>query len=201
MTAPLRTAEADDHTVDARARLRAAPPLEPPYDDDAPAPASTSAPQLHVVPGLTCPDELPFDPARHGLRRAGRRSTIDEDDDPLFGPQATPRIALTDPGEHGYRILQAILEILARRRPLLQLLPWTSEDVYEELTAWMYRTTRSSGFQQCPSATLRSIRVSEPADGIAEVSGVIFQDNRARAIVLRLEGIDGRWCCTLIRML
>lgn len=195
MTSPVRTADVADPAVDARARLRAAPPLEPPYDDDTPAPLMLAVPQLRVVPGLSCPEELPFDLSRRGLRLAGRRTN--EEDDPLFGPQLTPRTALTDPAHHASRILRAVLEILARRRPLHQLLPWTSEDVYEELTAWMYRTAQRHG----PPATVRSVHVSEPADGIAEVSAVVSQECRVRAVALRLEGVDGRWRCTLLRML
>lgn len=201
MTAPLRTAEAPDLTAEARARLRAAPPLEPPYDDDAPAPEPTEAPQLRVVRGLDCHDELPFGLVRAGLRLASRRELTDEDDDPLFAPQPTPRYQLSDPGTHAARILQGVLEVIARRRPLQQLLPLTTEDVYEQLTAWMYRTARPGPPQPVTPPSLRSVRVTEPADGIAEVTGVVFQETRVRAVALRLEGIDGRWQCTHFRML
>jgi hypothetical protein len=201
MTAPLRTAEAPTSTAEARARLRAAPPLEPPYDDDAPTPKPTEAPQLRIVQGLDCPDELPFGVARPGLRLACGHEPFDEADDPLFAPQPTPRDQLTDPSTHAVRILQGVLEVIARRRPLQQLLPLTTEDVYEQLTAWMYRTARSGQAQPAPPPSLRSVRVTEPADGIAEVAGVIHQETRVRAVALRLEGIDGRWQCTLFRML
>jgi len=206
MTAPLRAhqpADLGDAAVEARARLRAAPPLEPPYDDETPAPVDIGIPLLSVVPGLSVGDELPFDRIRRGLRAAGRRWAADDDDaeDAFFGHQPTPRLALSDPGQHAARLLRAVLEVLARRRPLHQLLPWTSEDVYEELTAWMYRTARPRGVRYGRPATLRSLRIGEPADGIAEITGVVVQEDRARAVALRLEGVDGRWCCTLLRML
>jgi hypothetical protein len=47
---------------------------------------------------------------------------------------------------------------------------------------------------------VRSVRVSEPHDGVAEVCAVVQQGPRCRAIALRLEGIDGRWQCTALQI-
>jgi len=212
MSAPL----SNEFDLDAPARLRAAPPLEPPYDDESALPAVVGAPALRVVPGLAsgltadlvakvvpghgAADELPFERHRAGLRLAGRRFTED-DEDPFFAPQPTPRVELTDPARHGNRILRAVFEVLGRRRPLQQLLPWTTEDVYEELTAWVYRAMRADPQPQAAPAVVRSIRVGEPADGIAELTAVVQFDGRVRAVVLRLEGVDGRWRCTLLRVI
>jgi hypothetical protein len=38
--------------------------------------------------------------------------------------------------------------------------------------------------------------VCEVSDGVAEVSVVIDDGRRARALAMRLEGSDGRWRCT-----
>jgi len=213
MSAPLRS-ESDYLGVDVPARLRAAPPLEPPYDDDAPPLVSAGTPPLRVVPGTSGVAELPFERIRGGLRVAGRNAASEDgaaggdvtgtnadDDDPFFAPQPTPRAALTNPAQHGTRILWALIEILGRRRPLHQMLPWTTEDVYEEITAWMYRTMRADPSPHGQPASVRSVRVSEPADGVAEVTAVIQLNGRVRAVVLRLEGVDGRWRCTLLRVL
>jgi hypothetical protein len=43
--------------------------------------------------------------------------------------------------------------------------------------------------------------VDEPADGVAEVCAVVSHGERFRAIALRLEGIDGRWRCTVLQLL
>jgi hypothetical protein len=198
MSAPL-TNEPDFLDLDVPARLRAAPALEPPYDDDTPPPAAVGAPAaLRVIPGLSGVTELPFERIRGRLQLAGRRIS---DDDPFFAPQPTPRTALTDPAQHGARILRAVFEILGRRRPLNQLLPWTSEDVYEEVTAWVYRAMRADPSPPSPPDSVRSVRVSEPADGVAELTAVVHLQGRVRAVVLRLEGVDGRWRCTLLRLI
>jgi hypothetical protein len=195
MPAALCTTETEQFTRTERAQLRSAPPLEPPYDDDLVDPSAE--PLLGLVPALVRSEELPFERPHRGLRITRKRSNADD----MFDPQPTPRAALPDPGRHAAHVLQAMLEVLARRRPLQQLLPWTSEDVYEELTAWHYRTWSRHTAERMSPAVLRSIKVSEPADGVAEITAVIRHGDRARAVVLRLEGIDGRWHCTLLRML
>jgi hypothetical protein len=45
---------------------------------------------------------------------------------------------------------------------------------------------------------VRSVHVSEPADGVAELSVVLVGAGRPRALALRLEGWDGRWICTAL---
>ena len=47
---------------------------------------------------------------------------------------------------------------------------------------------------------VRSVHVSEPVDGVAEVCAIVQQGPRCRAIALRLEGIDGRWQCTALHI-
>ena len=44
------------------------------------------------------------------------------------------------------------------------------------------------------------IRVCEPVDGVAEVSAVAHRGGRAHAVAARLEGIDGRWRCTVLQI-
>jgi transcription antitermination factor NusA-like protein len=73
-------------------------------------------------------------------------------------------------------------------------MPVTTDQVYVELQKRLRR--RSPG--ELPA--LRSIRVGEPADGIAEISAVIRQGERHRAVAVRLEGIDGRWRCTALQL-
>jgi hypothetical protein len=47
---------------------------------------------------------------------------------------------------------------------------------------------------------VRSIRVGEPADGVAEVCAVIQRGRRYFATAARLEGFDGRWRCVALRL-
>lgn len=47
-----------------------------------------------------------------------------------------------------------------------------------------------------PQLVVRSINVHETDDGVAEVSSVFGTPNRAFALAIRLEGLDGRWRAT-----
>ncbi len=52
--------------------------------------------------------------------------------------------------------------------------------------------------QQIPHrrTVVRSVHVSEPTPGVAEVCALVWNGQRARAIALRLQGRHGRWQCT-----
>jgi hypothetical protein len=43
---------------------------------------------------------------------------------------------------------------------------------------------------------VRTIHQSEPLDGICESTITVRFGERLRAIVIRFEGVDGRWLCT-----
>jgi hypothetical protein len=45
-----------------------------------------------------------------------------------------------------------------------------------------------------------SVRASEPADGIAELSATLRHGPRVRAVAMRLEVRHGRWCCTRLML-
>jgi hypothetical protein len=47
---------------------------------------------------------------------------------------------------------------------------------------------------------VKSVRVCEPVDGVAEVAAVISQGGRCRAVAARLEGVDGRWRCVHLQI-
>lgn len=207
MTAPLASLPT---STALRTRVRPAPPLEPPYDDEVP----TTAAQLRVVGGEGNPVQLVLDPTSH-LRLVGTVTAPDPDD---FTARPTPRSVLPHPGQHATRLLRALLEVLASRRAITQLMPWVTSDVYADLGKWIPDALEHSLFargkakqsvrQKGTTSITRplpprlcSVRVTEPANGIAEVSAVLGDAQRARALVMRLEGFDGRWCCTLLQLL
>ena len=177
MTAALadtRTTEVTRHRV----TVRPAPPREPPFDDEVPLR------HLRLVGPHDRP--LPFAPSR-------RRLTDPRD---LFAVQATGRGQLPDPRWFGRRLLIAVLEAIGGRRSPQQLAPHFSQAVLAGLLADRDRPRR--GWTQ--PATLRSMRVCEPADGVAEISAVIQTGSRFRAVAVRLEGLDGRWCCVRLQL-
>ena len=164
----------------AYARVLPAPRLEPPYDDE-------PAPRLRLV-APHVEDVLPFDAAG-----AGASALVTDD---RFDRRPTPRAQLPDPRPWAGRLILAVLEALAGRRSVQQLMPWTDDAVYAQLSRTVRRRVSTEG-----PGVLRSLRVTEPADGVAEVCAVIAGPARTRAVAARLEGADGRWRCTALHLL
>jgi hypothetical protein len=153
------------------------PPGEPPYDDerepDAPQPApgqTALALSFRLAGGLPAAPDIEYD-------------------DTLVA-QPTPRAELPDPRPWAARFAQASSEVLAGFRPVGQLLRWTTVAVYDELGAAV------GSLRDRP--VLRSVRVTEPRDGVAEACALVRTGPRTRALALRLEGYDGRWRCTAL---
>lgn len=194
------------------------PACEPPYDDEltgaAPAgrptasAASPGSPAAAVQGTLAlafllptgilavpdAPPELRLVPAPTG------RPEAEEDLDALeFGPQPTSRTELPEPRAWAGRLVQAVVEVLAGARPVGQLVRWTSSDVYDEVAGLVLVRTGSGAPQQA-RAVVRSVHVTEPADGVAEVAAMVRRGMRTTAVALRLEGLDGRWQCTALEL-
>jgi len=161
-------------------RVRRAPRLEPPFDDE------VESPRLWLVPFQP---ELPFDePAPRWFERP-----VD-----FVEPPPASRLHLPDPEPWSARFVQAVLEMLVGRRPAAQLQEWTSPPVLAGLTGAAGR--RRWAAPDLPPPIVRSIRIGEPADGVAEVCAVIQRGRRYFAVAARLEGFDGRWRCVALRL-
>jgi len=105
--------------------------------------------------------------------------------------------ALPEPHGWAARLVQALIEVLAGDRPVGQLVRWTSTEVYDEVSA--LTLPRGSG-ERTSRGVVRSVHVSEPVDGVAEVAALVRRGRRTNAVALRLEGLDGRWQCTALEL-
>jgi Family of unknown function (DUF6459) len=174
MSAPL-----PESTPVATVRVRAAPRREPPFDDEQPQP------QLMLVGHHDRP--LPF------AAVASDRRLRD-----VFVARPTGRGNLPDPQVFGRRLLIGVFEALGGRRTLPQLAPHLSQRVYAGLLSDVER--RGSGTAWHTPPTIRSVRVCEPADGVAELAAVIQVGRRCRAVAARLEALNGRWRCVKLQV-
>lgn len=176
-------------------RLQRVPalPLDPPYDDELPAAAPVTDGSL----ALALPLPLPLGgPARRALalvppagparRRAAPR--------PPDERAVTPRGALPDPRPRAVALVRALLEVLAGDRPSRHLAAATSLEVLEQVE----RRCRAGG--RTWARSLRSVRVTEPVPGVAEVCALVDRGSRCAALALRLEGLDGRWMVTALEL-
>lgn len=191
-------------------RLLPVPPRDPPHDDlphddvrDG-APAPTGRPSEPGVQGtlalaFTLPSGVPAEPEPSPALRVVADGGDEEDP---FRPRLTPRVALPDPRLWAARFVQALVEVVAGERPNTQLVRWTSTEVHDQLDerVRLVAAAGAPGVRRAPRWLVRSVHVSEPVDGVAEVCGLVTRAGRHAALALRLEGIDGRWRCTALEL-
>jgi hypothetical protein len=155
--------------------VRPAPLREPPFDDEIVTGAAS----------IGCYDR------RLPLARPRRRRP------PLPQQPPTPlRAALPDPALWARRLLVGIIETADGRRPLNQLAALLSPGVAHGLRTEFEHAGRVGSPHWTHRAAVRSVRVSEPADRVAELCATVRTGERVRAIAMRLEVRHGRWCCT-----
>ena len=133
------------------------------------------------------------------LRLVPARPPHSDPDDEVDEPALTPRADLPDPHRWSARLVQAAIEARHGDRPVAQLLRWTSREVYDRLTRESAPVRGSAVARgRIVRPVIRSLHVSEPADGIVEACAVVHDGVRARAVAMRLEGLNGRWLCTAL---
>jgi hypothetical protein len=121
---------------------------------------------------------------------------VDADLRRLFGHHRTPRAELPEPGPRAAAAVRLLLEVLTGERPTRQVAGWVSPRVLAGLECRSPLQHRALPRRPL----LKSLRVTEPADGVAEVSAVIDTGSRHRAVALRLDGLDGRWTVTALHI-
>lgn len=115
--------------------------------------------------------------------------------DPEFGPQKTSTTALPDAEKWSHRMVLGLLETLAGMRSPTQLERWISLELRERVRRTHATSVRRGARPTHPTRVLR-LRVCDDVDGVAEVSAVVHDRGRIRAVALRLVGCDGRWILT-----
>ncbi len=136
-------------------------------------------------------------PGRGARTQRGRQRDQTDDD---FGPRPTPRAFLPPPRPWAARLVQAIVEVAMGARPAGQLVRWTTSEVYDAIRHRVSLVASTPPAGRAPRAAhVRSVHLSEPADGVAEVCALVQHGSRCRVIALRLEGFDGRWQCTALQ--
>ena len=121
----------------------------------------------------------------------------------FFERQMTSSDKLPAPREWACGFAQAVVEVIAGQRPPRQIARHATHTVLSGLSkpeAPPLAAPQARRQQPGRRSIVTSVRVDEPADGVAEVAAVVRGKNRSRALTLRLEGWDGRWICTFAAM-
>lgn len=165
--------------------LRRPPRLDGPYDDEHPEPPAA------LVDGSLA---LAFPPSVSTglpLRLV-----------PPAGAAAPAPSMILNPRRFAAPFAQGVAEVLMGVRPPQQLAQATTLDVLGQLerNAGRLAPRHLAHHKARPRPRVSSVRLCEPAAGVAEVCAVVDTGVRRRAIALRLEVIGGRWQCTVLRV-
>ena len=156
--------------------VRPAPRREPPFDDEI-APRA-----LRLVRGVD--RELPFP-----------EPVVGE-----LGLGTTSRADLQDPASWARRLLLGLAETAAGRRPLHQVAALLSPPVSRGIGADFDRAAQAGRRHWLHQAAVRTVLVSEPSPGVAEIAATVQAGRRVHAVALRLEARHGRWRCVRLQM-
>ena len=130
-------------------------------------------------------------PPRPALRRLVRDPRVPGwSTEADIGVRGTASSALPAAARVARALSKGLAEVMCGLRPVAQLRAHCAPDVYAGLELLPR--------QRIP-AGVGTVRVCEPADGVAEVAATIRTAGRSRAVAFRLEGVDGRWRITALQ--
>ena len=122
----------------------------------------------------------------------------------LVGEAPEPEPDLPDPRVWVSRLARAVAEVASGERPPGQLLRYVARPELDRLAL------RGTFVRRHPSAraqrgvarlrSVRAVRACTVAPGIVETSAVLVGGERAHAIAIRLEAVDGRWLATAVQL-
>jgi hypothetical protein len=122
---------------------------------------------------------------------------------PAAEREETPPWEVTVPAARDWagRFVQAVVEVISGDRPLQQLLRWTDERVYADLSRRVRilgLTTSAASRHRTERSHVRSVHIFQPRPDAAEVAAHVRHGRRSRAVAARLEADETRWRCTAL---
>jgi hypothetical protein len=89
------------------------------------------------------------------------------------------------------------MEVAGGLRSAGQLVRWTTPEVHAILVRRGALTARARrGIATTSKPRVRALVACAPRAGVCEVSAVIAETDRVRAVAFRMEGLHGRWRVT-----
>lgn len=149
----------------------------------------------------------PLAPEAHHVRMisAPTRADASRHADEFFAHQPSPRSVLPSPAPLLENLTRCVIEILAGARDLEQISRWVTDDVYRHLLKRVVLSARARQAKGAaparPTFSIGSVTICEPRDGVVESTVIVRGRARARAVAIRLEGLDNRWRATAINVL
>jgi len=104
---------------------------------------------------------------------------------------------LPEPKAWAHTFIQAAMEVAGGLRSAGQLVRWTTPEVHAILMRRGALTARARrGVSTTSKPRVRALVACAPRPGVCEVSAVIGEPERVRAVAFRMEGLHGRWRVT-----
>lgn len=107
-----------------------------------------------------------------------------------FAPVPTPQSELPELKQWVKHFVLRLIEIMSMRRSPQQLARWCHRTTFSQLL------TMTKFFEG--SVRIRKVHIRQPLESLAEVIVTVETEARVIALVLRFEGVDKRWLCTVI---
>jgi hypothetical protein len=119
-----------------------------------------------------------------------------EETDPTFARKPSPLSELPALDEWVAKYVVSIVEILNGKRPIQQISRWTHRITYQRIVNEIHNISTWR-----PQPKIRKFYISQPLEGIAEVTVTLRFENQIRAMLLRFEGVERRWVCTQLELI
>lgn len=116
-----------------------------------------------------------------------------------FGPRRTPTVELPEPRAWAAGMAATMLQVATGSRPPTQVIRHTAHDVYDSLVRRHGIAVRRGTGSRRPIRP-RRVLVCHPCDGSVEATVIVDDGHRTRALALRLDGCDGRWVVSALRI-
>ena len=127
------------------------------------------------------------------------------DAEDFFGQQWDRTIDLPDPEPSLKALATGVIEVIAGTRQIDQLSRILSDDVYQRLSKRAHEARVARAMQGTKARhqnfSVQKMHCESPRDGVIESVVIVNSPRRARAVTIRLEGINHRWRATSVSVL
>ena len=107
---------------------------------------------------------------------------------PNFSPTPSALADLPNLYEWSESFIISVIEIWSGRRGTIQL----SKNCHRSVMNKIIEQQKTLNIE----CQIRKIYISQPIEGVLEVTVTLKIENRVRSLILRFEGVDKKWICT-----
>jgi hypothetical protein len=112
---------------------------------------------------------------------------------PKFSASPSPLSELPSINTWSKSFILAVIEIWAGKRPVIQISRNSHRLVSRRVN---YYSNKIQG-----SCKIRKIYISQPIEGVSEITVTLHIGDRVRSLILRFEGVDKKWICTELQLI